>query len=191
MTRRVVRFAPFLPALLLAGCGGTPAAHSPATSPTPAAAGEIDYKGWPAVTEKPVRIAPHIFWMCYIGPDLLKEMDRRGPHFQPVVKVVANKEAHAAIKEKKTAAMPVGSVIVKEKFWDEKQAKPTAYAAMIKREAGYDAENGDWEYVYVTLGDEKKAERGKMKSCADCHANARGTDRLFLQYDDYPPAKKD
>lgn len=39
------------------------------------------------------------------------------------------------------------------------------YAAMIKREAGYDTKHGDWEYLYVTRGADSTIERGHLHNC--------------------------
>ena len=42
---------------------------------------------------------------------------------------------------------------------------------MKKREAGYDPENNDWEYV--TAGPAKGVRyQGKMSLCIDCHVDA-------------------
>lgn len=61
-----------------------------------------------------------------------------------------------------------GSVIIKEKI---DGSRPDAIGGMIKREAGYDPENQDWEYFYASL-DDKKMTRGRISSCLQCHASA-------------------
>jgi hypothetical protein len=73
--------------------------------------------------------------------------------------------------------------VVKEKYADELASGPLhEYAAMLKREAGYDPDNGDWEYAYVTLAPDRKVVRGRLRECAGCHAAARDRDYLFRSY---------
>jgi len=43
---------------------------------------------------------------------------------------------------------------------------------MIKRDAGFFPEGGDWEYV-ATDRDGWVADRGQLKACARCHAEAK------------------
>ena len=92
--------------------------------------------------------------------------------------VRTNPEAMEAFKARKV--MPVGSVIVKEKLSYEH--KMMSYGAMIKREAGYDPEHGDWEYMYVDLQPERKVTRGKIESCINCHRIKHEQDYLFRPY---------
>ena len=63
-------------------------------------------------------------------------------------------------------------------------AQPVGIAAMIKREPGYDPENGDWEYAYEKRWPEaeRSVVRGKLGSCIECHKGARITDYLFRSY---------
>src|SRR5262249_39822116 len=100
----------------------------------------------------------------------------------PAIRVYANSVAHAHLRENRPGAMPVGSVIVKEKLPDLKDEKPFAYAGMIKREAGYDPNNGDWEYLYDPMRQGGKVERGKLTTGTACHRQAAAKDYLFRQY---------
>ncbi|MBT3802656.1 MAG: hypothetical protein HOG05_16025 [Bacteroidetes bacterium] len=66
--------------------------------------------------------------------------------------------------------------------------------AMIKRESGYFADGGDWEYVMMPfdasvdytmnpnglLPDTTSTMRGKLANCASCHASG-GTDYIFIK----------
>src|SRR5262249_45810355 len=100
----------------------------------------------------------------------------RGPHFVPAIRLYANDVAAAHLREDHAGPLPAGATIIKEKWLN---GKKDGYAAMIKREPGYDTEHGDWEYVYVRPSEEGKAERGKIQSCIDCHARVAATDYLF------------
>ena len=84
---------------------------------------------------------------------------------------------------------PQGTTIIKEKYDDladaQKREKTRAYGVMIKREAGYNPDQGDWEYAYIDLdqdGNITSATRGKLKSCIDCHGNQANNDYVFRSY---------
>lgn len=156
-----------------------PVACSSSPAVPPRVEGEIDYAGWPAVTEKPFEVPEHIFLLCG-GPP--KAFQGRGPHLVPAIHLYANPTAFAAVRADDTKVMPIGSVVVKEKWWNKQEARPSAYAAMIKREPGYDADNGDWEYVYVSTSAEEKVQRGRIEKCVTCHRTAANKDYLFRTY---------
>ena len=166
MRHTVVAFA-----VLAAGCGQ----HVPTATPN---GPPIDYAGWPALTAEPVRVPENLFTYCRRHP----EEERRGPHFVPAVRYYANPSGYAAVAET-TGPVPVGTTVVKEKF--RKDDEPaSAVAAMVKREAGYDPEFGDWEYVYSRRTDDGTwaTERGKLDNCRACHHGAKETDYLFRTY---------
>ena len=73
--------------------------------------------------------------------------------------------------------MPLGSVIVEEKL-NDKQAV-TFIGGMIKRAAGFDPANGDWEYCY--FDDKAGFSQGKLANCAGCHAKAGESDFVFTR----------
>lgn len=170
-------------AAFAAGCGvNTSATFSVATPATTEDRGPIDYAGWPSLTKDPVRVSPEIFTMCR-APVVAPNTVARGPHLAPSVRYFVNPENETVVKAG-TNPVPVGTTIVKEKWWREDALAPDAYAAMIKREPGYDPVHGDWEYVYVTKDETEKriVERGKLTSCINCHRNAKTTDYLFRTY---------
>jgi hypothetical protein len=142
-----------------------------------------DYSAWKALTPEPIRVDRSIFTRCDRpaggGP---RAQSGRGPHFMPAVKIFANPAATEAINAGPKTPLPVGATIVKEKYWNEKDPKPSAYTAMIKREPGFDAEHGDWEYLHVELGEKPVVTRGVIKSCVQCHSIAKEKDYLFRTY---------
>jgi hypothetical protein len=158
----------------------------------------IDYSLWKALTDKPKRIPLSWFTLCMVSPDMERRQDALGGHYVPMVKLFANPAAADNIEHREKTPLPMGATIVKEK-WLRKSgggfdaqiddSGPGEYGAMIKREAGYDPEHGDWEYVFVTRSTPLKVERGKLESCRECHSRARETDYLFLpdpDADNYP-----
>ncbi len=89
-----------------------------------------------------------------------------------------------------------GTVITKRTYKrnsDGSNGDLQATFAMVKRESGYWAEGGDWEYFKMPLnastdysaepnGNLAGAEAsGKLEGCKGCHANAVGGDFLFVK----------
>lgn len=183
MTRTLLS-APFV-VLLLATTSAMMAAD-PETK-KPAGEGLPDYSSWKALTAQPIRVDPAIFTRCAPPDAATRQIAKaRGPHFVPAVKVFASPGVAEALQAGAKTPLPVGTTIVKEKYGNEKDGKPSAYAAMIKREPGFDAEHGDWEYLFVEFG-EKPAEkpivtRGAIKSCVGYHSLAKEKDYLFRTY---------
>ena len=106
------------------------------------------------------------------------------PHTGHFIKVYLNSLAKDGVANRANGPLSVGSTVVKEKYRDLPQTSRFAYAAMLKREPGYDAEHGDWEYVYVTTDWQRKVIRGRLKNCIDCHQKTSATDYLYLNYND-------
>jgi hypothetical protein len=108
--------------------------------------------------------------------EFLKE--EHGPHAVYAINVRVNSTGREAFLARKP--VPVGTVVVKEKLTD---GKVIALGTMTKREAGYDAEYGDWEYSYRELkADAPPAATGKIESCIACHRTAKQKDYLFRPY---------
>ncbi len=76
---------------------------------------------------------------------------------------------------------PVGTIIVKESYpeADGSKGELANLTVMVKREAGYDSSNGDWEWAM--LGPDMGIRtQGRLASCYQCHAVAADTDYSFL-----------
>lgn len=142
-----------------------------------AATGALDYSKWPCLT--PARFVSPTTTLCNVDQNIVPA----GPHTGPAArtKYYANTIA-AAVLRGAIVPMPVKSVIVKEKWENPNDARPSAYAAMIKRAPGYDPENGDWEYSYVNLKDGKHYENDKLDNCRRCHQQRKTQDYLYLTY---------
>lgn len=148
------------------------------------------YRSWFAVTPQPVDMAPSIAMSC-IGPGPLDQAPN--PHIPYVFKVFVNPEGKAAMLSDGKKPFPVGSMIVKEKFSlpiekdrlvrrrPAKTDVPVLLTAMIKREKGFDAANGDWQYVTLP-GDASKTNTEGLQHCSTCHLNQKSTDYVFGDY---------
>jgi hypothetical protein len=148
-----------------------------ADAPPPPKAEDIakDYaKLLTRVTEKPKMVGKDFSYSC--SEDGIPEYRAKfGPHLSRWVHYYRNDLA------KGTGAMPVGSVIVKEKKYrerfdpiepfipDEKDLKTHAVAGMIKRPTGAFPKSGDWEFFWF---EGCKLKTTGLESCAGCHSGA-------------------
>ena len=170
--------ATILMAQSLAGAEPPETSNAPRSRSESAPAG-VDYAGWPTLTPEPIRVLSRAFVMC------APPMEAHNPHtanLDGAIKVFANPAAHAHLMAKRAGALPVGAAVVKEKLAGPKADRLVAYAAMIKRDAGYDPKHGDWEYVFADLGDRGKVQRGRLANCIACHSGAASRDYLFRPY---------
>lgn len=168
--------------VVLAGCESAP---EPTPAPTETKPREVDYSTWASVTQEPYGVPKP--WLCDItvhnvvsnkkeGNDAQPE--GRGPHNLHAINVRVNLVGIDAFRAR--TPVPVGTVVVKEKMTG---GKVVAVGTMTKREPGYDADHGDWEYGYRELkADAPPPTAGKIDSCIACHRIAEKKDHLFRPY---------
>jgi hypothetical protein len=115
---------------------------------------------WDNVTAKPVDVFPATWTLCRAPTaedqkNTDEENKKHGPHAQRTIFMKVNPVGMEDFKAGKM--VPVGTVVVKEKHtvWKPDTAA-VALGAMIKREAGYDPQHGDWEYYYEDRTNSKK-----------------------------------
>lgn len=98
-----------------------------------------------------------------------KHLENRG-----VREVYVNSIGKPIIEGTDKPPFPEGTIIVKDTFYITKsgdRGRRWNITVMRKREAGYDPDNGDWEYV--TAGPGKGVRyQGKMPLCIECHVDA-------------------
>jgi hypothetical protein len=134
------------------------------------------YREFTRLTKRPHVVAPLTAALCTIPSQAVVEREKQmtGPHYKASVHLYANPIAMPAITSRITA-FAVGSIIVKEKLADD--GKVWGVGGMVKREVGYDASNGDWEYFYY--GSPGEFSSGRIRSCIDCHRAAKTTDYVY------------
>lgn len=146
----------------LVACGGAkPAADDPPPkpkAPTPAAE---DFSAWGTWTK------------------LNAARWKSKTHGGKWVDVYVPAEQLAAYKDRSNPA-PVGMQVAKVQYTSEDAPNPVAITAMVKKDAGYDPEHGDWYYGMLSPdGKFAKGPQGKVKGCRGCHTRARDKDYLF------------
>ena len=104
------------------------------------------------------------------------------PHLDKFITVYVNDIGRRAMMEEKLPRFPQGSVIVKEKLANKDSTAPELLTVMIKREAGYNPENGDWEYMALDGTGKEVRSSGRLESCQSCHMMVKDTDYVFRNH---------
>ncbi len=140
------------------------------------------------ITKSPVQMEPIVAMRC-VGPspeDLRvaqkeKVLGISDPHIQKYVHVYVSPEGEAAMLTR-AGVFPEGTIVLKEKFSDASGAKTELFTGMIKREAGYNPECGDWEFFTLAGDASRISERGKIQDCMDCHEEYKNSDFVTKEY---------
>jgi hypothetical protein len=106
--------------------------------------------------------------------DCVPETVKNYTHATTGIHVYVNPLADDTIAQKRKV-FPAGAVIVKEKLGTN--GVVIGVGGMVKRAAGFDPKNGDWEYFYSDK--DYGFTVGRLQKCADCHAGAKETDYVI------------
>ena len=176
--------------LLCAACAcvetsGSQKNAAEATPPRPPAGAELvaGYKGWARVNPEPAVFHSRIATQCALPTREQRRLEyEKNPHRNKFVTVYVNDAGRRAMLEEKSPRFPVGSLVVKEKLATHDSSEPELLTAMYKREAGYDPEGGDWEYLVLDGRGQEVRARGKLESCRACHQADADTDFVSRNY---------
>ena len=161
----------FLAILLLAGVGGSEQHES-----------IKDYRQWTRVNPVPADLPSPLARLCGVSPAKRIEMDGGDPHKDKFITVYVNELGRNAMMHERNPQFPKGSVIVKEKLPTQESTSPELLTVMIKREQGYNAENGDWEYMALDGDGREVRARGRLEKCQACHRMAAHLDYVHRNY---------
>lgn len=100
-----------------------------------------------------------------------------GPHKGARLQLFVSPDAADSLYDP-WAGFPVGTLILKEKLPKESGAGPELITGMLKREAGFWPELGDWEFFTTDGKVSSLTSRGKLETCAECHRDYK--DRSFV-----------
>lgn len=162
--------------------GGAPGAGGP----KPLAGAELvaGYRDWTRVNPQ-----PSVFHLRRITDCALPTTEEEAfmasadnPHLEKFVTVFVNDAGRRAMLEELRPRFPAGSLVVKEKLTARDSSEPELLTAMYKREAGYDPEGGDWEYMVLDGRGREVRARGRLESCRACHQAVADTDFVSRNY---------
>jgi|SRR5215218_3561840 len=141
-----------------------------------------DYSSWQEVTSGPHKVLPEISVACvppippkpHPGAVEVQGKDR-------YIRVFASSHTASLMREPRVERYPEGSVVAKIKLI-EGSSEPTGIAFMIKREAGYNPEGRDWEYLVFEGKPLRLRAKGALSTCQGCHGEQTYTDGLYRSY---------
>ena len=138
------------------------------------------YRRWTRVNPVPVLMQSAVAALCADIRQL--RTDHENPHRDKYITVYVNDTGRQAMIEEKAPRFPLNTVIVKEKLTNKDSSVPELLTVMIKRETGYDAQNGDWEYMVLDGSAKTVQASGKLPACQSCHMMAKSTDYVSRSY---------
>jgi hypothetical protein len=160
---------------VLVGCasGAGPAAPDPMA--------EIEgYERWETLTDAPRDVSSFILTMCAMpSPEQMAFAESEHGQSRKVWDYV-NEKGLTVIRQDGERTFPAGSIIVKEKFAIGDTDEPTALGIMIKREAGFNPDGGDWEFLYWDKDEGLMHDSDYDNHCQSCHEQASTTDFVFF-----------
>jgi hypothetical protein len=116
---------------------------------------------------------------------------KASPHFEKYAHVYVSQEGnyamhtHSITTGTNVVRFPVGTIVLKEKFSDATAKHTELFTGMVKREAGYNPECGDWEFFTLSANANKVTSRGRLQSCMDCHVDYKYSDFVTKDYPIY------
>lgn len=171
------------------GCAGSAASDAPGpkdsavlqTQPSASILNEIaEYTGWRKANPGPYFVPNRTAVLC--AAPLPQPKSNPNPHEDKFITVYVNEIGRQALTEAVEPKFPVGSIIVKAKHPTRESTQPELLTVMIKRQAGFNPEAGDWEFAAID-GDAKKVQaQGKLENCQSCHIPQKAQDFVFRTY---------
>lgn len=138
------------------------------------------YRDLLLVTRDPYIISPEV-WLSCMAPNPQEEALLQSEHAGFSVRLYASEEAFAILQEGEGRNFPTGSIIVKEKLLNPDETEPTALGMMIKREAGFDPNAGDWEFSYWIQDGGLIEGNEVLSNCVQCHREQAIIDMVFWE----------
>jgi hypothetical protein len=129
------------------------------------------------VTQQPFFVRPWDAMLCR-GP--WPTDPPTGPHARHWIHVYVTRNGYDTMKTGK-GTYPRGTLILKEKLGAADATKAELFTGMLKREQGYSAESGDWQF-FVLNSDATTVSTGNTRSCIHCHAPFSDTDFVSRSY---------
>jgi membrane-bound lytic murein transglycosylase B len=182
-----------LSALLFAGCCAvvfvTAAARQRVAAFAPGESGEkkavklfSEHRKWTRVNPERARMDAATSALCRAVMPGESGVGSFGPHGGKYISVYVNDAGVKTMTREKGTEFPPGSIIVKEKFATRAGGDAELMTAMVKREAGFNPESGDWEYFVLNGAGTQVQARGKLENCMACHVPRKDWDYTFRTY---------
>ncbi len=139
-----------------------------------------EYPSWQALSE-PYDVSAQILSLCR-APTANEDAFVESEHSGFALRHFANPPALEAIDHASNPFVE-GSAIVKEKLGyraGSNVLEVLALGIMVKRNAGFDAASGDWQFAYYSETDGILSDEATQTACASCHASSSAKDFVFV-----------
>ena len=133
-------------------------------------------EGLVRVTAKAFKVEWYGIWACR-----LPSVQEHTPHGMHWIDVFVTPGGTNAMMTG-TGTYPEGTVILKQKYSDEKATKTEFFTGMLKREQGFNPDAGDWEFFMLDAPGNMVTARGRIESCVECHQKYAATDFVARDY---------
>jgi hypothetical protein len=140
------------------------------------------------ITEKPYQMSQLVSGLCRnLTPEEMRAVNLEkncrtpDPHSHKYVHVYVSPNGKAAMQSQ-SGIFPEGTIVLKEKFSDATGTNTELFTGMVKREAGYNPECGDWEFFTLPGDASKISQRGKIENCMECHVGYKDSDFVTKRY---------
>lgn len=140
------------------------------------------YQSWTKVNDEAKRMDSTTAILCARPTAAQEDRDSKDPHKNKYINVFINSLGKDEMLTKKSPKFPVGTVIVKEKLSSPDSKSPELLTVMIKREKGFNAEVGDWEFLTLNGEATEVTAKGKLESCQACHIGYTQNDYISRIY---------
>jgi hypothetical protein len=140
------------------------------------------YRKWTRLNPEPAFLPSRIAIQCAAPTAEQIRLDKTDPHRDKFITVYVNDVGKSPMTTQLNPVFPQGSVIVKEKLPAKDSSSPELLTVMIKREPGFNPENGDWEYMAVDGAGKVVQARGKLANCQTCHITRKETGYVYRNY---------
>ena len=150
------------------------------------AAGGIEqfakHRSWLRVNNAHAKMDGAVAALCRAPTVAESGLGSQGPHRTKYLDVYVNDLGAKAMTGEGGAEFPRGSIIVKEKLPRALGGDVELMTAMVKREAGFNPEAGDWEFFVLDGAGREIQARGRLENCMACHVGRKSWDYTFRSY---------
>ena len=146
-----------------------------------------DYRSWHRVNPEPITMTDVVAKMCrLLTKKEAEEFRSVDPHIavqeQKSFTVYVNEVGKDRLLGKAAGTFPVGTCIVKVKHDGQDATTSELLTVMIKREAGFAPQIGDWDFLVLDGFAKSVQGRGAMKNCVSCHTAVNDNDFVYASY---------
>jgi hypothetical protein len=140
-----------------------------------------EYRSWKPVNAEPIVVPPKRRVLC----ESWTAATLKNPHEDGLINIYVNDKGRKSYLEAKSPKFDEGAVIVKEKLRPgvekerAQEGSPRELGIMIKRQKGYNPDNGDWQFLLVDAQNRLVSHEKEVFHCGKCHQIKADSDFVY------------